>query len=127
MVETDIKHQCFYVEEELLSMPSYPKERQRAKLKRKKSGSADGTSSKKLDSRIDKVATLIMPESLVAMTFCQVVTIDMENLTKILEKTTKEEGLPADEDSLCILMSLIWLSNVDGARTSSKAVTNSNT
>ena len=98
MVETDIKHRCFYVEEELLSMPSYPKERQRAKLKRKKSGSADGTSSKKLDSRIDKVATLIMPESLVAMTFCQVVTIDMENLTKILEKTTKEEGLPADEE-----------------------------
>ena len=40
-----------------------------------------------------------MPESLVAMTFYyQVVTIDMESLTKILEKTTKEEGLPADKE-----------------------------
>ena len=41
--------------EELLSMPSYPEKRQSAKLKRKKSGSADGTSSKKFDSGIDKV------------------------------------------------------------------------
>ena len=40
-----------------------------------------------------------MPESLVAMTFYyQVVTIDMESLTKILEKTTKEERLPAGKE-----------------------------
>lgn len=57
MVETDIKHRCFYVEEELLSMPSFPEECQKVKLKRKKSQSADGTSSKKLDSGIDKVYT----------------------------------------------------------------------
>lgn len=55
MVETDIKHRCFYVEEELLPMPSHPEECQRVKLKRKKSGYADGTSSKKSDSGIDKV------------------------------------------------------------------------
>ena len=55
MVETDIQHRCFYVEEELLSIPSYPKERQREELKRKKSRSPNSTSSKKLDSGIDKV------------------------------------------------------------------------
>ena len=65
MVETDIKHRCFYVEEELLAMSSHPEECQRVKLKRKKSGSADGASSRKLDSGTDKVAIVIIPESFV--------------------------------------------------------------
>ena len=62
MVETDIKHRCFYAEEELLSMPiaSYPEGCQKVKSKRKKSGSVGGTPSKKLDSGTDKVATLIV-------------------------------------------------------------------
>ena len=60
MVETDIKHRSFYVKEELLSMPSYLKECQSEKLKRKKLGSADDTSSKKLDSGIDKVHLLCL-------------------------------------------------------------------
>lgn len=50
-----------------------------------------------LDSGMDKVH-LSCPKALYDVTHYQVVTTDMESLTKILEKTTKEEGLPADEE-----------------------------
>ena len=43
--------------------------------------------------------TLVMPESLAAMTFYYyMMTMDMESLTKLLKKATKEEGQPANEN-----------------------------
>ena len=61
---------------------TYPQERQKSKIEEKRNH-----------------GTLVMPESLIAMTFhYQVVTMDVESLTKISEKTTKEEEQPADEE-----------------------------
>ena len=51
--------------------------------------------------------------------------MDMENLTKILEKATKEEGLPADEEQPLYIDESNMV--INGARTSSKAVIGLNT
>ena len=101
MVETNIQYRCFYVEEEVSSLPCHtPEECSKKPVKRKNvESNSTTTASKKPNSRNEKetVSTIsaisvycVLPRIIKSGTGA---TMSTENLENILRKAIKEEGI----------------------------------